>query len=87
MRPPAGSPTPERTLEQYCTYDDLNQNYGYKDAYVKKLIRECSTEKGFRKLLGTAPKDKVTGDWVGEPPATGAAQAVASPSQADRESA
>ncbi len=87
VRPPAGSPTLERTLEQYCTYDDLNQNYGYKDAYVKKLIRECSTEKGFRKLLGTAPKDKVTGDWVGEPPATGAAQAVASPSQADRESA
>jgi hypothetical protein len=26
VRPPAGSPTPERTLEQYCTYDDLNQN-------------------------------------------------------------
>lgn len=68
VRPPGGSPTPDRTDERYCTYDDLNDNYGYKDAYVKKLVRECSTEKGFRKLLGAAPKDKVTGEWVGEPP-------------------
>lgn len=68
VRPPTGSATPERTLEQYCTYDNLNQNYGYKDAYVKKLVRECSTEKGFRKLLGMAPKDKVTGKWVGADP-------------------
>ena len=87
VRPPTGSPTPERTLEQYCTYDDLNENYGYKDAYVKKLVCECSTERGFRKLLGTAPKDKVTGDWVGEPPATGAPHADESPSEAGRESA
>jgi hypothetical protein len=68
VRPPSGSPNPERTLEQYCTYDERHNDYGYKDAYVKKLVRACSTEAGFRELLGTAPKDKVTGEWVGEPP-------------------
>lgn len=59
---------PERTVEQYCVYDERHNDYGYKDAYIHKLVRECSTEAGFRKLLGTGPKDKVTGDWVGEPP-------------------
>ncbi|MGI8765293.1 MAG: DUF3644 domain-containing protein [Gemmatimonadaceae bacterium] len=87
VRPPAGSATPERTLEQYCTYDDLNRNYGYKDAYVKRLVRECSTEMGFQRLLGTPPRDKITGDWVGEQPATPAARAVASRSQTGRASA
>ncbi|MCZ2816772.1 DUF3644 domain-containing protein [Modestobacter sp. VKM Ac-2984] len=68
VRPPSDSPNPERTLEQYCTYDERHNDYGYKDAYVRKLIQKCATEEGFRALLGTAPKDKVTGQWVGEPP-------------------
>ncbi len=68
VRPPDGHPHPERTDERYCIYFELGRSYGYKDAYARKLVRECSTEAGFRKLLGTAPKDKVTGEWVGEPP-------------------
>lgn len=67
VRPPTGSKSPERVLGQYCVYDERHNDYGYKDAYVRKLVRECSTETGFRKLLGMAPKDKVTGSWVGEP--------------------
>lgn len=70
VRPPGGASHPERTDEKYCTYDDLNENYGYKDAYVRKLVRECMTEMGFRRLLGTTPVDKLTGAWVGEPPPT-----------------
>lgn len=68
VRPPTGSENPQRTVEQYCVYDERHNDYGYTDAYIRKLIRDCSTEAGFRKLLGTAPKDKVTGEWVGEPP-------------------
>ncbi|MCW2634949.1 MAG: hypothetical protein JWQ99_1316 [Blastococcus sp.] len=68
LRPPAGDPNPERTDEKYCIYDKLNDNYGYTPAYVKKLVRECNTEEGFRAFLGTAPQDKETGAWVGPPP-------------------
>jgi hypothetical protein len=68
VRPPKGDPNPDRTDERYCVYDSLNNNYGYTPAYVKKLVRECKTEEGFRALVGTAPHDKVTGDWVGAPP-------------------
>ena len=61
VRPPKGDPNPDRTDEKYCIYDGLNNNYGYTPAYVKKLVRECKTEEGFRTLLGTAPQEKVTG--------------------------
>lgn len=68
VRPVAGDEHPEITEEKYCIYDERHNDYGYTGAYIKKLIRECSTEEGFRKLLGMAPKDKDTGEWVGEPP-------------------
>ena len=55
------------TNDKYCVYDERHNDYGYTPAYVHKLIRECSTEQAFRTLLGAAPKDKVTGQWVGEP--------------------
>lgn len=48
-------------------HDERHKDYGYTRAYVDKLVRECATEEGFRKLLGTAPRDKETGAWVGEP--------------------
>lgn len=69
VRPPQGADHPENTDERYCIYDARHKDYGYTPAYVKKLIRECSTEEGFRSLLGVSPKDKETGEWVGEPPA------------------
>ena len=68
VRPPTGDDHPEITDEKYCIYDERHNDYGYTTAYATKLIRKCSTEKGFRKLLGTAPRDKITGEWVGEPP-------------------
>lgn len=68
IRPPVGDPHPEKTDERYCLYNELHKDYGYTEAYVKKLIKDCKTEEGFRKLFKTAPKDKVTLQWVGEPP-------------------
>ncbi len=68
VRPPTNADCPERTDARYCVYDELHNDYGYTDAYVRKLVRECRTAAGFRRLLGTAPKDKNTGAWVGEPP-------------------
>src|SRR4051812_45492925 len=68
VRPAVGDPHAEKTDERYCLYDERHKDYGYTEAYVAKLVRECKTEAGFRKLLGTAPKDKATGDWVGPPP-------------------
>lgn len=60
---PAGSddPHPERTDDRYCIYDDLNRNYGYTDAYTRKLVKLLSTPKGFLHLLGEWPKDKERG--------------------------
>jgi hypothetical protein len=68
VRPLTNQPHPEKTDEKYCLYDERHKDYGYTQAYVDKLVRECKTGTGFRKLLDTAPKDKITGDWVGEPP-------------------
>lgn len=68
VRPSSGDEHPEAADEKYCVYDERHNDYGYTSAYASKLIRECSTEAGFRALLGTAPKDKLTGAWVGEPP-------------------
>ena len=68
VRPPVGDPHPERTDEKYCLYDERHDDYGYTKAYMAKLVRECGTEAGFRSLLGTAPRDKETGQWVGPPP-------------------
>jgi hypothetical protein len=67
VRPPTGDNHPEITDEKYCIYDERHNDYGYTAAYVKKLIRECSTEEGFRILLGMTPRDKVTGECAGEP--------------------
>ncbi|WP_370940466.1 DUF3644 domain-containing protein [Amycolatopsis sp. cg13] len=70
VRPLVGDPHPERTIESYCLYDEPHGDYGYTEAYIAKLARECATEAGFRALLGTVPRDKVTGDWVGPSPLT-----------------
>jgi hypothetical protein len=64
VRPPSKSPHPERTDEKYCTYDKRHGDYGYKPAYVEKLVRECSTTDGFTNLTGKPARDKTTGQVV-----------------------
>lgn len=68
VRPPVGDPHPERANDKYCYYDERHKDYGYTAAYTARVARECSTEAKFRSFMETVPRDKTTGDWVGEPP-------------------
>lgn len=58
VRPPYRSVHPEQTDEKYCVYDELHRDYGYTEAYIKKLVRECESDAGFRKVVGKAPRLK-----------------------------
>jgi hypothetical protein len=60
VRPPYRSAHPEQTDEKYCFYDELHNDYAYTDAYIKKLVRDCSTDVGFRKVVGKTPRSKRT---------------------------
>lgn len=58
IRPASGSETPERTDEKYCMYDALGRSYGYTAAWVKFLIKQCSTAEGFQLATGRAAEVK-----------------------------
>lgn len=58
IRPPSGDAHPERTDERYCIYDEFSRSYGYTAAWVKYLIKKCTTEQGFRDATGREPKAK-----------------------------
>lgn len=55
IRPHGTDDHPARTDERYCVYDSLNGNYGYTAAYVKHLIKRCTTADGFREVTGYYP--------------------------------
>lgn len=57
IRPPKGDAHPELTDEKYCTWDARHGDYGYTEAWVKKLIRECSTREGFINYIGREPPE------------------------------
>jgi hypothetical protein len=71
VRPGTGAADPERTDERYCTYYTRHRDYGYRPAYVEKLVRECSTAAGFTRLTGKPARDKVTGALVEDQPVEG----------------
>jgi hypothetical protein len=58
VRPKTKSKNPERTDEKYCTYHKRHKDYGYKSAYVEKLVRECKTDAGFTTLTGKPARPK-----------------------------
>ncbi len=58
IRPRKGATRPERTDEKYCMYDALSRSYGYTDAWVAWLIKNCSTEEGFRSVTGRTARPK-----------------------------
>jgi hypothetical protein len=63
IRPENGDPHPERTDEKYCMYVEVSDQYGYTEAWVKRLIRLCSTAKGFENATGRAAVQRTaTGD-------------------------
>jgi hypothetical protein len=48
-----------------------HRDYGYRPAYVEKLVRECATATGFTRLTGKPARDKVTGALVEDQPIEG----------------
>ncbi len=57
VRPPKGVSLRERrkTDERYCIYDEPHNDYVYTQAYVDLLIGRCTTEAGFRDIIGWSP--------------------------------
>ena len=62
VRPASGAPHPERTEEKYATYYTRHRDYGYRPAYVEKLVRECATAEGYTRLTGKRPRSKEPDD-------------------------
>lgn len=58
IRPANGCDKPERTDEKYCMYDALGRSYGYTEAWVKYLIKQCSSAAGFQLATGRAAEEK-----------------------------
>lgn len=58
IRPPSCADHPERTDDKYCYYDELHRDYGYTQAYVRRLVRELQTAEGWRSLFNSDPKAK-----------------------------
>ena len=55
-RPDTGSPTPEHTNADWCAYHEPTGAYLYTRAFVKYLIKKCSTPEGFEATTGREPK-------------------------------
>jgi hypothetical protein len=58
VRPGRDDPHPERTLSEYCVYDDVHEDYVYTPAWVEKLVRELSIPGEFQKIVGRQPVAK-----------------------------
>ncbi len=50
VRPEGGSTHPEHTIAEYCTYDSMNKNYGYTQAWVDFLIEKMNDENEYNSL-------------------------------------
>lgn len=55
VRPPGGSPNPEKTNALYCVYDKRHNDYGYTAAWVELLITEFRDPAKYESLY---PKEK-----------------------------
>jgi hypothetical protein len=58
VRPPTGDSHPERTISEYCVYDDVHEDYVYTKAWVEKLIRELSDPAKYQEVVGYPPITK-----------------------------
>lgn len=61
IRPPEGAADPHHTNPDFCEYDEPTGSYRYTKAYVKHLIKKCSTAEGFKEITGRPPRVKPTG--------------------------
>lgn len=58
VRPSAGDSHPDRTNPDFCEYDEPERSYRYTQAYVKHLIKRCSSPEGFEETTGISPRLK-----------------------------
>ena len=61
VRPPGGDPNPERTIPEYCIYDQAHNDYLYTDAWITKLIRSLSDPAEYERVVGKPPVAKDIG--------------------------
>ncbi|MCP2290969.1 Protein of unknown function (DUF3644) [Nocardia amikacinitolerans] len=61
LRPPhsAKGDAKKITDDRYCFFDDAHDDYVYNQACIDMLIVKCSTEEGFRKVVGRHPRPKL----------------------------
>ncbi|MEV0772748.1 DUF3644 domain-containing protein [Nocardia salmonicida] len=50
------------TDERYCIFDSAHNDYVYTQACIDMLVAKCSTEDGFRALVGRSPRRKLAED-------------------------
>ncbi|WP_024794186.1 DUF3644 domain-containing protein [Tomitella biformata] len=57
-RPSPGAKDPTHTNPDWCEYDEPTRSYRYTRAFVKYLIKKCSTPDGFAEITGSTPRPK-----------------------------
>lgn len=57
-RPATGDKNPEHTNPDWCEYDEPTKSYRYTRAFIKHLVKKCSTPDGFRATTGIEPRMK-----------------------------
>ena len=55
VRPPTGADNPAATRSEFCIYDELYQSYGYKEAWVKFVVRKLGDKAEFDRVLSWKP--------------------------------
>jgi hypothetical protein len=50
VRPATGAAHPERTLPEYCIYDQTHEDYVYTKAWVEKLVRDLSDPTEYQRV-------------------------------------
>ena len=58
VRPPGNAADPAGTNKDFCCWDRLSGGYGYKQAWVKKLVQELSDPKTYEQVVGSTPEEK-----------------------------
>lgn len=68
VRPRSDEGDPAETDSRHCVYDSLSRQYGYKEAWVKKLVRDLSDPDTFEAVVGSRPYRRRGNYWERVPP-------------------
>jgi hypothetical protein len=56
--PETGDPHPERTREEFCSWDWAHGAYAYPPKFVEPISDRVNTAEGFKAFLGLEPRPK-----------------------------